>query len=230
MASERSLDGSVVAVIGVTGGLGSAIASELTARGATVYGVNRSGPPTSAGPGVSVDLTVDVRDAGAGDEIVRGALETHARLDGVIVAAGIVAFGDVADTDDVVLEELMLTNSMAPFWIARRVASPLTESRGFFVNISGMIADTPMPGMAAYAASKAAAAAGLVALRKEWRKAKVLVVDARPPHTETGLATRPLAGVSPTMPTGLEPSHVARRIVDAVVAGETELAPDAFSA
>ena len=230
MASERSLDGSVVAVIGVTGGLGSAIASELTARGATVYGVNRSGPPTTAGPGASVDLTVDVRDAGAGDEIVRGALETHGRLDGVIVAAGIVAFGDVADTDDVVLEELMLTNSMAPFWIARRVASPLAESRGFFVNISGMIADTPMPGMAAYAASKAAAAAGLVALRKEWRKAKVLVVDARPPHTETGLATRPLAGVSPTMPTGLEPSQVARRIVDAVVSGETELAPDAFTA
>lgn len=226
MASERSLDGSVVAVIGVTGGLGSAIAHDLVARGATVYGVNRSGP--DAATGVAVDLSVDVRDAGAGDAIVRGVLEKHGRLDGVVVAAGIVAFGDVAETDDVVLEELMLTNSMAPFWIARRVAEPLAESRGFFVNVSGMIADTPMPGMAAYAASKAAAAAGLVALRKEWRRAKVLVVDARPPHTETGLATRPLAGTSPTMPTGLDPSQVARRIVDAVVAGETELTPDAF--
>ena len=229
MASERTLDGAVVAVVGVTGGLGSAIAAELAGRGATVFGVNRSGPSAPGAAGAPIDLTVDVRDAGAGDEIVRGVLAAHGRLDGVVIAAGIVAFGDVIDTDDVVLEELMLTNSMAPLWIARRVAEPLAESRGFFVNISGMIADTPMPGMAAYAASKAAAAAGLVALRKEWRRAKVQVVDARPPHTETGLASRPLAGTSPTMPPGADPADVARRIVDGVVAGETELAPDAFT-
>ena len=38
-----------------------------------------------------------------------------------MVAAGIVAFGDLLDTDDVVIEELFLTNAMGPMWLAKRV-------------------------------------------------------------------------------------------------------------
>ncbi|NCD20454.1 MAG: SDR family NAD(P)-dependent oxidoreductase, partial [Actinobacteria bacterium] len=93
-------------------------------------------------------------------------------------------------------------------------------SKGFLVNISGMVAATPMPGMAAYSASKAAAAAGLAALRKELRRAGVLVCDVQPPHTETGLATRPLAGTAPRLPQGLEPEVVAERIVAAIEADQ----------
>jgi cyclic-di-GMP-binding biofilm dispersal mediator protein len=55
------------------------------------------------------------------------------------------------------------------------------------------------------------------------------VVDVRPPHTETGLATRPLAGVAPRKPTGLSPSRVARRLLDGVERGETEIPSTAFA-
>jgi cyclic-di-GMP-binding biofilm dispersal mediator protein len=54
------------------------------------------------------------------------------------------------------------------------------------------------------------------------------VVDVRPPHTETGLAARPLGGQAPRLPTGLEPSVVAEAVLDAVEAGRGELASDAF--
>jgi hypothetical protein len=54
------------------------------------------------------------------------------------------------------------------------------------------------------------------------------VIDARPPHTETGLATRPLAGVAPKMPEGLAPDAVAARIVAAVLSGERDLPTEAF--
>jgi len=220
--ADRDLNGSVVAVVGATGGLGSEIAAALESRGATVVRVNRSG-------GEGVDLAVDVRDTGAGDALVEHVTGRHGKLDGVVLASGIVAFGDLVDTDDVTIEELFLTNAMGPMWLAKRVAPALRETQGFFVNISGVVAESPMPGMAAYSASKAAAAAASDAIRREFRRMKVQVVDARPPHTETGLATRPLAGAAPKMPDGLAPSAVAERIVQAIVAGEPVVAPDTFS-
>ena len=161
-----------------------------------------------------------VGTGGLGRALVEFARQRFGRLDGVVLAAGVVAFGDLAEADDVVVEELLLTNAIGPLWLAKRVAPALRESRGFLVNISGMVAATPMPGMAAYSASKAAAAAGFAALRKEWRRAGVLVCDVQPPHTETGLATRPLAGTAPRLPQGLAPRAVAERIIAAIEADE----------
>jgi short-subunit dehydrogenase len=220
---DRALADNVVAVIGASGGLGREIASALTDRGATVVRVNRSG-------GAGIDLTLDLRDANAGAVLVDHVTAQYGRLDGVVIAAGIVAFGDLVDTDDVIVEELFLTNAMGPMWLAKRVTPLLSESRGFFVNVSGVVAEAPMPGMAAYSASKAAVAAAMDSIRRELRRVKVQVIDVRPPHTETGLATRPLAGTAPAMPTGLAPSAVAERIVEAIEANEPVVRADGFVA
>jgi len=220
--ASRDLNGSVVAVVGATGGLGTAITATLVGRGATVVRCNRSGGPDS-------DLTIDLRDSRAGDQLVECATVTHGRLDGVVIAAGIVAFGDLVDTDDVVIEELFLTNAMGPMWLAKHVAPALQASQGFFVNVSGVVAESPMPGMAAYSASKAAAAAATEAIRREFRRMKVAVVDVRPPHTETGLATRPIAGTAPKMPVGLEPAMVAERVVAAIEQGDSAVASIDFT-
>ena len=217
--ATRDLNGQIVAVVGATGGLGREIVAVLAERGATVVGANRSG---------GSDVVIDLRDSASGQALVDHCIGVHGRLDGVVVAAGIVAFGDLADTDDVVVEELLLTNAMGPMWLAKRVAPALRESQGFLLNVSGVVADTPMPGMAAYSASKAAAAAAFEAIRRELRRVKVQVIDARPPHTETGLATRPLAGAAPQMPEGLSPRSVAERIVVAIEQGEAVVPADAF--
>ncbi|MEO1055782.1 MAG: SDR family oxidoreductase [Actinomycetota bacterium] len=219
MADPRSLDGAVVAVVGVHGGLGRPIATELENHNARVLGVARS----------NADVVADLRDSRAGTAIVEAATATHGCLDGVVNAAGIVGFGNVADTDDVVIEELFLTNALGPLWLAKAVLPALADTRGFFVNISGVIADQPMPGMAAYGASKAAAASALTALRREVRRDRVDVIDARPPHTETGLATRPLAGTAPSLPVGAEPQDVAQRIVRAIVDRESTVTADMFT-
>jgi cyclic-di-GMP-binding biofilm dispersal mediator protein len=218
--ATRDLNGKVIAVVGATGGLGSAISDVLTERGATVLRVNRSGGP--------VDVAIDLRDTAAGDQLVAAAVDTHGRLDGVVVAAGIVAFGDLDATDDVVIEELFLTNTLGPLWLAKRVVAPLRDTQGFFVNVSGVVAESPMPGMAAYSASKAAVAAATEAIRREFRRTKVAVIDVQPPHTETGLATRPLAGEAPKMPEGLTPRAVAERIVDAIEQGENAVPASEF--
>jgi short-subunit dehydrogenase len=217
--AKRELRGSVVAVVGATGGLGREISAVLTERGATVVRVGRNQP---------ADLQIDLRDNTAGDELVTYCADRFGRLDGVVVAAGIVAFGDLVDTDDIVIEELFLTNALGPMWLAKRVAAPLSASQGFFVNISGVVADTPMPGMAAYSASKAAAAAAMESVRREFRRSKVTVIDVRPPHTETGLADHPLDGAAPKMPEGLAPRVVAERIVVAIEQGDAVVTADQF--
>jgi cyclic-di-GMP-binding biofilm dispersal mediator protein len=66
-------------------------------------------------------------------------------------------------------------------------------------------------------------------LRRELRSRKISVLDARPPHTETGLATRPLYGHAPAMKEGLSPVSVAERIIAGIEAGETEIPPALFS-
>ena len=210
----RSLAGRIVAVVGATGVLGGEIARVLTGRGATVVRAGRSG---------DVDVVVDLAHAEAGDALVAYARERFGRLDGVVVAAGAVAFGALADTGDDVVEELFLTNALGPLWLSRHVTPALVESRGFLVHLSGVVAAQPMPGMVAYSASKAALAAGLAALAREVRRAGVLVCDAQPPHTETGLATRPLAGVAPSMPRGLDAAVVAERVVAAIEREETRV-------
>lgn len=220
MTQQRELNDKVVAVVGSTGGLGAPMSNALRARGATVIGVNRSG---------GADLRLDLRDSTAGDTLVDFARSTYERLDGVVIVAGIVAFGDLVETDDITIEELMLTNAMGPMWLAKRVNPLLAASSGFFANVSGVIAESPLASMAAYSASKAAVAAATAALTKEWRRQKILVLDVRPPHTETGLAARPLEGSAPKMPAGLRPEAVAERIVEGIVNGERELSGADFS-
>ena len=223
----RELSGARIAVVGASGVLGSLLAAELAARGARLLVVGRD-PDRLASLGTGVPVVADLGDAGAGNRVAAAAREHLGGLDGLVNAAGVVAFGALADTPDEVVEELFLTNVVGPLFLLRRLLPLLEESQGFVVQLSAVVAERPMPRMAAYSASKAALSAVSTALRTELRRSRVDVYDVRPPHTETGLAGRPLAGVAPALPPGKDPGDVARRIVDAVEAGELDLGASAF--
>ena len=77
-------------------------------------------------------------------------------------------------------------------------------------------------------ASKAAVRSFDQALAREARRRNVRVLDARPPHTETGLAEHPLAGTAPRMPRGIAPEHVATVICDALELGTNDLPSTSF--
>ena len=92
----------------------------------------------------------------------------------------------------------------------------------------GNVAEKPTAGMAVYSASKAALTALDAALAREFRARKVDVIDLRPPHTETGLADRPIAGQAPRLPAGRRPDVVAERIVRAIECRERVVAANEF--
>ncbi len=219
-------DSSVV-VLGATGGLGSQIAALAAERGARLTLVSRDADRLAALTIPGATVTADLRLPESAATVLDAAMAAHGKVDVVVNATGVVAFGPVADLDVDVLEELFLTNTFIPFFVAKAALERLGEG-GMLVNISGVIAEQNLPGMAAYGASKAALASFSDAFGREARRKKVKVLDARPGHTETGLAGRAIAGEAPEFPPGLDPAHVAKVIVDAIEADTKDLPSSAF--
>lgn len=217
------LDGAVVLVVGATGGLGRRITAELEDAGATVVGTSRAG-----GPGLVVaDLERDLSG------LVPHVVATHGRLDGLVIAAGVVAFGPLTEVSDAAVRELHEVNAQGPMRLIRDATSALAESAAagrepFIVTLSGVVSESPTAGLAAYSASKSALAGFVSAATRELRRLGIRLVDARPGHTETGLATHPIEGTAPAFAPGLDPDAVAARIVRAIVDGEKDLPSSAF--
>jgi cyclic-di-GMP-binding biofilm dispersal mediator protein len=225
--TNSSLAGASALVLGATGGLGGAIAAELARRGARLTLVGRNRPVLDALPVEGARHVLDLRSPEACAAAVAAAVEAHGRLDVVINAVGVVAFGPVDELSVDTMEELFLTNTFVPIMLAT-AALPVLQSGGVLVNVSGVIAEANLPGMAAYGASKAAVRSFDEALAREARRRSIRVIDARPPHTETGLAGRAIAGSAPRMPQGLAPSAVAVVVCDAIEQGATDLPSSAF--
>lgn len=212
-------------VVGASGALGSRIARDLAARGAALTLAGHAGNvPDIADAHV---VTADLRDPDAARALVAAAVDQHGSLDGLVIAAGVVAFGPLADIDDETVDDLVLIDFLAPVRLLR-AALPVLQPGGVVLNISAVVAEKPLAGMAVYSAVKAASAALLAAVRGEARRRKIRIVDVRPPHTETGLAHRAIAGEPPRLPEGMDPDVVAERIVAALLGDDTELPSTAF--
>jgi cyclic-di-GMP-binding biofilm dispersal mediator protein len=222
VADAIDVNGKVVLVAGGTGGIGRLVSEGLRRRGATVVTASRSDIDV---PG---HVVVDLRLPDNAQDLVHRVMNEHGRLDVLVNAIGVVAFGDATSTSTDTVEELFLTNTFAHIFLCTAALPNMTKG-GVIVGISGVIAEQNLPGMAAYGSSKAAVRSFNEAFGREARRQGVRVIDARPPHTETGLATRAVAGSPPRFPQGLEPARVAERIIDAIVNGETDLSSDSFA-
>lgn len=221
------LNGASALVLGATGGLGMALSSELHERGATLTLVGRNLSRLDAIQLPGARHMADLRNPEAIDQAMQAAIAHAGKLDVVINAVGVVAFGPISELSIDAMEELFLTNTFIPIMVAKAGLGRVAIG-GVIVNISGVIAEQNLPGMAAYGASKAATRSFDEAFAREARRAKIRVLDARPPHTETGLAGRPIEGDSPKMPPGLTPEGVAVTICDAIDQGATDLPSSSF--
>jgi cyclic-di-GMP-binding biofilm dispersal mediator protein len=212
----------VALIAGGTGGLGRALTTELSSRGCIVVTVSRT-PSTDP-----THLVADLRSPDSATAVINEVINKHGALNIVINAMGVVAFGEIAATSVDTIEEVFLTNTFGHIFFMQ-AALHHVQKESVLVGISGVIAEQNLPGMSVYGASKAAVRSFDEALAREARKAGVRVIDARPPHTETGLASRAVAGTAPKFPVGLDPTAVARRIVQAIADGETDLPSTAFT-
>lgn len=227
------VSGKRILVTGATGALGSRIAQQLHAAGATLV-LTGTSPEKLQALGLPVELyALDLSLPGAAASLIQ-TVTSVGQLDGIVAAHGVVAFGPVAELDAQTLQQLQAINQTSPIELITSSIPTLSEaktagSEPFVVTISGVIADMPTAGMAAYGASKAGLKAFVSAAQRELRREGIRIVDTRPPHTETGLASRAIFGVAPAMPQGLDPDVVAARIVAAIVNDEKDVPAEAFS-
>jgi short-subunit dehydrogenase len=229
------LSGASILIVGATGGLGREIASVLAAKGARLTLTSRHQHLLDSLGTPGVGVVGDVTEPGGLERFVSTAVSSQGRLDGVIYAAGVVAFGSAAEVTDQTLDTLWAVNTKAPMALLR-VATPELEKSAqaggspFFLSISGVVAESPTAGIAAYSAVKSALYAHWSAAGREMRRIGIRLLDARPGHTETELSTHPVAGQAPPFPAGLAPRAVAERIVQGIEADERDLPSTAFSA
>lgn len=211
------LDGSRFLVAGATGSLGERFARALHGRGARLVLAGRDRETLGRiGGELGAPVTLlDFEEAGSTAEAVGAARTELGGLDGLLIATGAVAFGRSGEIDPAAEDALMTVNATGP---ARLVSEALDELApdGAVVAITGVVAEFPTAGMAAYSASKAALASYLTALRRERRKELATVLEISPGHMETGFADRALAGEAPAMPEGEDPDRLVEVSLDAL--------------
>lgn len=162
------LTGMTALVTGASGGIGSAIARALAARGARVA---LSGTRADALAAVAADcgadaavLPCDLADSVAVDALVGRAVEAlGGRLDILVANAGITRDNLAMRMKDEEWADVIRINLEATFRLYRAAARPMMKQRfGRLIAITSVVGVTGNPGQANYAASKA----GLIGMSK----------------------------------------------------------------
>lgn len=150
-----------VLVTGAAQGIGAAVAAAFAAAGSPVALLDRDPAVLDRAAELKgLGLVADVRD-GAAVEAAVARVETElGPLEALANVAGILRTGPVLDLPDDALADSLAVNTVG-VWNAGRSAGRrmYDRGRGAIVTVASNAAATPRVGMAAYSASKAAAAA-----------------------------------------------------------------------
>lgn len=223
-------------VVAASGAFGSEFTSQLISQGASVIGTASSGGSTQRlSNHLAAKFVVDLSNQNSIDAFVRDISTSGLAIDGIILASGEVAFGSAAETPAAITERLMRVNFLGQVAVVSGLMAKLEESAAanrspFVVSISGVIAETPMAGLSSYSASKTAMHGYATAATRELRRAGIRWIDARPGHTESGLATRAIFGQAPAFGAGLKTEYVVSRIIRAIAEDEKDLPSSSFVA
>jgi NAD(P)-dependent dehydrogenase (short-subunit alcohol dehydrogenase family) len=165
--------GKTALITGSTSGIGRATAIKLAAAGArlVISGRNQArGDATVAAirdaGGVADFVPAELSDVASVQSVAARAIELGGgHVDILINNAGLAPFGPTADVTAEQIDSITAVNVKAPFLlVAALTPGMVANGSGAIVNVSTMVANFGMPGMALYGSSKAA----LQLLTKAW--------------------------------------------------------------
>ncbi|HYV73626.1 MAG TPA: SDR family NAD(P)-dependent oxidoreductase [Candidatus Binatia bacterium] len=153
-----SLEGQVAIVTGADGGLGTPVTKALLAAGATVVGIARSISVGPAHDGHFYPVSANLIDREEVASLVARLAEQFGKIDILVhVMGGFAGGASVAETDDATWQKMIDINLNAAFYVLRAVIPVMRRGEhGRIIAIGSRQAVQPAPGVAAYAASKAA--------------------------------------------------------------------------
>ncbi|MEV7191039.1 2,3-dihydro-2,3-dihydroxybenzoate dehydrogenase [Streptomyces sp. NPDC093510] len=238
--AEGEFAGRTALVTGAGQGIGAAVATTLAARGAHViatdrdaHGIDELAAASRGAAGTIKPRVMDVTDVTAVTAITASIIRDHGALDLLVNVAGILRSSAVAELTDADWAETFAVNTTGVFHTSRAAAAHMTaRGSGCIVTVGSNAAGIPRTGMAAYAASKAAAAMFTKCLGLEIARSGVRCNVVAPGTTDTamqrslwpdGTATQAPAGVLDgnleTYRTGIPLGRIAtpQDIADAVL-------------
>jgi NAD(P)-dependent dehydrogenase (short-subunit alcohol dehydrogenase family) len=175
-------------VTGGTTGIGAATVAALSERGAKVIATGRN-PETLERARASAPRNTEViaSDASSLDEIKKLAqhVRTHyAKLDGVVLNAGIAPFMPLEAWDESSFDTLFAINVKGPFFLLQQLEPLLTAGASIVFNTS-VVRDVGMPGAAPYGATKGAIRSLVRSLSVELAPKRIRVNAVAPGPIET---------------------------------------------
>jgi NAD(P)-dependent dehydrogenase (short-subunit alcohol dehydrogenase family) len=171
---DWTVRGRTVLITGAARGLGAETARRVAARGANVALVGLEPDElqrVAAQCGKNAAwFECDVTDNDALARAVSGAVERFGGIDVCVANAGIIPMGMVRSTDPEAFERTIEINLVGLWRTVRACLPQVIERKGYVLVIASLAAAIHLPGMAAYAASKAGAEAFADSLRVEVKK------------------------------------------------------------
>lgn len=214
-----ALEGQVAIVTGAGRGIGGAVALALAREGAGVALAARSRADLAAVAGAiresggsALAIPTDVTQDGAVEALVEQTAGALGRIDILVTAAGVAAFGPVAGTKPADWDGMLAVNLRAAMVCCRAVLPVMQrQRRGTIINVGSIAAKRAITGSAAYAATKAGLAAFSAVLAEELRADGIRVGMVVPGAVDTPLWDSLPGG--PDRARMLRPADVARAVV-----------------
>lgn len=225
-------DGQVVVIIGASSGIGLATAEAFSEAGAhVVLAARRRGALDLAAErcrslgAASVDAApTDVLHHEQVDQLLADARAAHGRVDVVVNAAGVMAYGTIEELPLEVLTAVIDTATHGTAHVAR-AALPVfrTQGTGTLIIVSSVLASVPCPEIGAYIAGKWGQRGLAEVLRLETRDVDgVRVCTVSPGAVDTPIYRRAAntgGAVGKPPPPVDQPAKVARAIVRCAAGG-----------
>jgi NAD(P)-dependent dehydrogenase (short-subunit alcohol dehydrogenase family) len=144
-------------VTGGGSGIGAAVTRALAAAGhrVAICGRRAGSLRTVAAETGALDIVCDIADAGRVDEMVSSVSDAFGRLDGLVLNAGIIAPGGVAELSAEDFTAMVSVNLTGSFLVAKAALSDLIAARGAVVSVASVAALRAAAEMGGYAATKA---------------------------------------------------------------------------
>jgi NAD(P)-dependent dehydrogenase (short-subunit alcohol dehydrogenase family) len=229
------VNGRTVFITGAARGIGAETARRLHAKGANVALVGLEPErlerlEVELGEDRAAALQADVTDLDALQRAVDACLQRFGAIDVGIANAGIAFTGALATTSIDHVERTLAVNFLGVWRTDRALIGPITERKGYLLNIASLAAVSRAPLMGPYAAAKAGVEALSDSLRIETMPTGARVGCAYFGFIDTDLVRAGFSQPSAKMTTGFMPSFVRDPAplsvaVDAIERGVERRAP-----
>jgi NAD(P)-dependent dehydrogenase (short-subunit alcohol dehydrogenase family)/uncharacterized protein YndB with AHSA1/START domain len=241
--SERELAGQRVLITGGSSGIGLAVGEALAEEGAEVALLARNELGLAAAKrklaetgAEAITVAADVTDRKALTAAVDEAARQLGGLDVVVIAAAGLSFGRFVETEPDDFDATVETVLGGAVGTIRAALPHLERSRGAVVTVGSIAAHMPLPGMAAYTASKHGLVGFMETVRVELEESgsSVTLSLVHPGAVDTPLwsnleSSTGLLPPSPPSPTLYSPESIAEAVLAVIRRPRDELTVGGFA-